>query len=198
MSQSLLVFFIFFLSLCVMNLLKSPVLSYSQTTEPEACSSKAVVGHTEQVFLGQESYLQYQAKIDSGADTSSLHATHLKFTPEPDGQFPGWIEFDVSDDQLIRKRLKRKVSRISRVKSSSGITERYFVWDVLWVENKMYALEFNLADRSALSKKMILGKNFLSLGYVVDTTVSFRLPASVPSSVSSTVLTKQTPDPPSK
>ena len=44
---------------------------------------------------------------------------------------------------------------------------------MVWIDNTSYEIEINLADRSALSKKMLIGKNLLNQGYLIDTNQAY-------------------------
>ena len=71
------------------------------------------------------------------------------------------------------------VSRVDQVKSASGISTRYFFKESLWVKNKEYEIEVNLADRSLLSRKLLIGRNILNQGYLIDTSRSYLLTKSL-------------------
>lgn len=139
-----------------------------------------ILGHSEVIHLGEEKGLVYDAKIDSGAHTSSVHAknieTFVKTVNVANGtQDVMFVRFDTEDAQGKKMRLEKMVSRIHQVKSASGVSSRYFFMDSIWVNSKKYEIEINLADRSHLSKKMLLGKNLINQGYLIDTTKAYVL-----------------------
>ncbi len=138
-----------------------------------------ILGHSEVIQLGEEKGLVYDAKIDSGARTSSVHAknieTFVKTVNGNSSQEVMYVRFDTEDAQGKKMRLEKMVSRIHQVKSASGVSTRYFFIDSIWINNKKYEIEINLADRSHLSKKMLLGKNLINQGYLIDTTKAYVL-----------------------
>jgi hypothetical protein len=139
-----------------------------------------ILGHSEVIHLGEEKGLVYDAKIDSGAHTSSVHAknieTFVKSVKDTNGtQDVMFVRFDTEDAQGKKMRLEKMVSRIHQVKSASGVSSRYFFMDSIWISSKKYEIEINLADRSHLSKKMLLGKNLINQGYLIDTTKAYVL-----------------------
>ena len=139
-----------------------------------------ILGHSEVIHLGEEKGLVYDAKIDSGAHTSSVHAknieTFVKAVKDTNGtQDVMFVRFDTEDAQGKKMRLEKMVSRIHQVKSASGVSSRYFFMDSIWISSKKYEIEINLADRSHLSKKMLLGKNLINQGYLIDTTKAYVL-----------------------
>jgi len=79
-----------------------------------AAVQPAVVGWIEPVKLGSEGLL-LPAKLDTGADTSSLHVADIQWTRRPDGD---WVAFDVTGKDKRTVRLERKVQRVARVKKA--------------------------------------------------------------------------------
>ena len=137
-----------------------------------------ILGNTEVIHFGDKKSLIYIAKIDSGARTSSLHALNIETSLRSIQDLKGrqevmFVSFDTEDDDGNKQRLEKMVSRIHQVKSASGVSTRYFFEDTVWINNKKYEIEINLADRSHLSKKMILGKNLINQGYLIDTSKAF-------------------------
>ena len=53
------------------------------------------------------------AKLDTGALTSSLHVTDVKWTVRDDGD---WVSFEVIGARGSKERFERKVVRVARVK----------------------------------------------------------------------------------
>lgn len=136
--------------------------------------SKTIIGHSETVFLGQSRELVYDAKVDSGAESSSLHATQIHTfvkNIKEQGAIKEllFVRFQTRDDLGRERSIERMVSRIDQVKNAIGVSTRYFFHETIWVNERSYDVEISLADRSNLSKKMLLGKNLLNQGYLIDT-----------------------------
>ncbi len=139
---------------------------------------KTIIGHSETVFFGPEKSMVFDAKVDSGAETSSIHAlnvTAFSRKIEENGQAKEllFVRFETQDDAGRTRQLERMVSRIDQVRSASGTSTRYFFREMVWIDNTSYEIEINLADRSALSKKMLIGKNLLNQGYLIDTNQAY-------------------------
>ena len=75
-----------------------------------------VVGWIESVRLGNEG-LVIPAKLDTGADVSSLGVSDLTWIRRADGD---WVAFDVTGKNERKVHLERKVQRIARVKKAAG------------------------------------------------------------------------------
>lgn len=139
---------------------------------------KTIIGHSETVFFGVEKSMVFDAKVDSGAETSSIHALNIlafsrKVTENGEEKDLLFVRFNTADDAGRTRQLERMVSRIDQVRSASGTSTRYFFREVVWVDDQSYEIEINLADRSALSKKMLIGKNLLNQGYLIDTNQAY-------------------------
>ena len=141
---------------------------------PASVPDQKIMGHAETVFFGEDRDMVFDAKVDSGAETSSIHATHIETFQKSivdNGMVKEllFVRFKTEDDLGRPRELERMVSRIDQVKSASGVATRYFFREVVWIHDQSYEVELNLADRSNLSKKMLVGKNLLNQGYLIDT-----------------------------
>lgn len=135
-------------------------------------SSQKIIGRIEQVELPDWEFKDLEAKIDTGAFTSSLHCHHI----EPfDKEGKSWIRFYLLDpdheaynDQMLELPLFDQ----REVKSSNGETElRYFVQTRIRFYEEDYNIEFSLTDRSAMKYPLLIGRKFLRKGpFLVDVT----------------------------
>jgi hypothetical protein len=164
----------------------------SKTTQVNRCPAQSqvdrpVMGHLETVKLGVEQPLYFEAKIDSGAEVSSIHAENIHaFTKVMrEGKEKKeilYVQFTTIDDKNQSHELTHLVSRIDQVKSSLGISTRYFFKDTVFINNQPMEIEINLADRSNLSRKFLIGRNILNQGYLIDTSRSYVLTESIKTS----------------
>lgn len=125
----------------------------------------AVVGWVESIKLGSEGLL-LPAKLDTGADTSSLHVTDIQRFRRDNVD---WVAFDVTGQDNRTARLERKVERVSRVKkASSGVQERPTVLLGICLGDTYRITEVNLTDRSGLNLPFLVGRSFLADRFAVD------------------------------
>lgn len=135
-----------------------------------ACAAAAArepiaVGWIERVRLGREGIL-VTAKLDTGADHSSLHAESLRWERRADGE---WVVLEVASESGQAARLEAKVVRIARIKRPRAPPEKRPTIVIGVCLDNVYALtEVNLADRSQLSYPMLVGRSFLARRFVVD------------------------------
>ncbi|RBP51735.1 ATP-dependent zinc protease family protein [Arenicella xantha] len=126
---------------------------------------KLIMGEVERVKLIKED-LRFNARVDTGADTSSLGVYNLK-PFERDGK--DWIRFTLStkkDAEIY----EYPVFDTVRIKQSGSITEDRFEikMDVL-IGGKIYRKQlFNLADRRNLDYQILIGRSFIRDIAVVD------------------------------
>jgi hypothetical protein len=114
-----------------------------------------------------------EAKLDSGAFTSSLHAVNPKRF-QRDGE--DWIGFDVTGTDGRTVRLERPVVRIARIRSAPDTLEmRPTVTLGICIGNIYRVTEVNLVDRSGLSKPLLIGRRFLRGGLLIDMDRSYTL-----------------------
>jgi len=106
------------------------------------------------------------AKLDSGARTSSLHAMNLK-TFRRDGK--DWVAFDVNGSDGRSVRIERPIVRIARIKSALGADQgRPTVTMGICIGSVYRITEVNLVDRSSLTTPLLIGRRFLKGRLLVD------------------------------
>lgn len=140
------------------------------TKEPKQKDSKIILGNYEYVYIPSEN-LKLKAKIDTGATTTSLHATNIKAF-ERDGK--KWVKFTLENEkgELINKALP--ISRIVYIKRHGAKNQkRYVVQMRINVANSSQLVDVTLTDRSKFSYPVLIGKNFLTGMVLVDVSKKF-------------------------
>ena len=112
------------------------------------------------------------ARVDTGAATTSLDARELV------------VKDDIAEFKLAEKYGGTKISlpvvRWREVRSASGLQRRPVVEMRICVGPKVMRTKVNLIDRSRMSYPIIIGRNVLRRGYVVDCLCSNILKPSCP------------------
>ncbi|MBO6524360.1 MAG: ATP-dependent zinc protease [Balneolaceae bacterium] len=127
------------------------------------------IGRIELVELPEWDIQSIEAKIDTGAYTSSLHCHHIEEF-EQDGK--AFVRFNLLDpehpaynDQLIEFPILDR----REVKSSNGVSEyRFFIQTVIKFFNEEFNIELSLTDRSEMKYPILIGRKFLKNKFVVD------------------------------
>jgi hypothetical protein len=130
-----------------------------------AMAQPALVGWVEPITLESEG-MPLSAKLDTGADTSSLHARDITWISRPDGD---WVAFDIVGENDRSVRLERKVQRIAHVKKASGgVQSRPTVLLGVCLGGVYRMTEVNLTDRTGFKLPVLLGRSFLGGDFAVD------------------------------
>ena len=127
------------------------------------------IGRVEQVNLPDWNMEGIEAKIDTGAYSSSLHCHHIE---EFEKEGVSFIRFNLLDpehpaynDQV----LELPIFDRRDVKSSNGQSEtRFFVQTSIVMFNSIYKIELSLADRSVMKYPLLIGRKFLKKKFIVD------------------------------
>lgn len=143
-------------------------------------AEKLIVGHVEnvRVFPGG---LTLQAKIDTGADHSSLNAQAVeRFVRGA----TTWVRFSLTDRENRSVVIERPVLRTARIRRHAGLVEERDVLLLgICLGSIFKEVEINIVDRSGLSYKMLIGRSFLNGDFLVDAGERFMLEPRCPDAV---------------
>lgn len=139
-------------------------------------SNKLIVGSQEWCSLPSLTIPAINARVDSGAKTSSLHAFNIQsFTRNG----TAWVSFEVHPIQGDRKTTVRCESPVVDrrfVKSSSGNKEKRFVINApLQIGGDVWEIELTLTNRDSMGYRMLLGREAMNGRILVDPSESFLL-----------------------
>jgi hypothetical protein len=145
---------------------------------------KVVVGANEWIYLSPPGH-HYQARIDSGAATSSLSAMNVEYF-ERNGK--RWVRFALQhDDETNSIDVEAKVIRhvLIRQASSSEPERRPVIsLTVNMGHNLRYDTEFTLTNRSQMTYPILLGREFLRDVILIDVARQFIHPKYEPQDIS--------------
>lgn len=155
--------------------------STRDSSTSDRVKGKLVVGEVEKAFLVGPNFI-FDARIDSGAETSSMDARNVQRF-ERDGQ--EWVRFDIpvpgKDDEF--KSLERKVVRNVRIiQANEEDYERRAVVELQFrIGDHEQKAEFTLSDRAHLTYTLLIGRNILRDVMLIDVgkEYSTELPRSV-------------------
>lgn len=132
--------------------------------------TRQTVGWVENVRLLPEDLL-IEAKLDTGADNSSLNVPQLtEFLREAER----WVRFEVTGSEGKTVIFERKVIRKTRIKRHNGPgRERLVVEMGICLGRCFRNTEVNLVDRSRFNYQLLIGRSFLCGPLVVDPAMKF-------------------------
>jgi hypothetical protein len=150
-------------------------VSAKNSTEPardrEHSKERAVMGWLESVFFRPWN-IRMTAKLDTGANTSSLHAERIeRFSRNGEK----WVRFTLGrGDDHKKLVVERPVIRMANIKQhGKGSSQREVVKMMLCKNGREYETEFTLVDRSNFTYPVLLGRSFLKDNALVDAGSSF-------------------------
>ena len=130
--------------------------------------TKRRIGVWEVVSIPEWNLHGIQAKIDTGAYTSSIDASRVViFEMEEDGSAPyAEITFGVGEESHT---VRAPVVAFRRVRNPSGhVMERPIVEAVLSLGGKKFRTTINLHRREGMTFRMIVGRKALAGRFVID------------------------------
>jgi hypothetical protein len=132
---------------------------------------KRIIGRAERVDFPRFGLTGLEAKVDTGARTSSIHCADVRVETEHEDGSKN-ISFTLLDPEHPdyngrRFRARHVDTRI--VKSSNGEQqERHVVEADIVIAGRVIRTEFTLADREAMSYPVLLGRRLLRGNFIVD------------------------------
>ncbi|WP_413112824.1 ATP-dependent zinc protease [Thaumasiovibrio sp. DFM-14] len=134
--------------------------------------SKKIVGETE--FIQVESAtLPFLARIDTGANSTSIHAFDIEVdgdehTTHMRDNVGKTITFTTVNELGEESRVSSVIEKVSIIRNAQGEERRYSIMmDLTW-DNETRPVMVNLRDRSKMTYKLLIGRNWLRGNYLVD------------------------------
>lgn len=139
-----------------------------------------VLGFVEWIVLDNPS-LRLKARLDTGANTASLHATEVEAFKRNGEE---WVRFDLpldhhkeSDDADVEDAtlsFERPIERTILVKRKGADSQRRHVVEMEFCLNgQQHETQFSLTDRSRFTYPALLGRRFMGGEILVDPEDSF-------------------------
>jgi len=135
---------------------------------------RIIIGRLESISLPDLAIDDLPVRIDTGAQTSSLHVDNIKKFYK-NGK--PWVKFDIHPDIHNVDSIvpcNALIYDIRRIKSSNGSTEqRYVIQTPMVLGNNSWPIEITLTDRSDMSYLMLLGREAMKKRILVDPSCVF-------------------------
>ncbi|MBA6350959.1 ATP-dependent zinc protease [Colwellia sp. BRX8-3] len=133
---------------------------------------KILVGARETIDLPELELFEVATRIDTGAQTSSLHVDHIS-----ENKVTGMLDFEFHPDSHdVTKTIKcsAKIVDRKRIKSSNGEKERRYIINTLAVMGELtWTVRLSLTDRSSMNHLMLLGREAMKGEMLVDPEFSY-------------------------
>jgi len=136
-------------------------------------NDKSIVGELEYIDI-QELDTPFLARIDTGANTSSIHAFDVVVEGEQSdsdnmrNHIGHTVSFTTANELGEESKHTGKIVKVSRIRNAQGVERRYGVNLTLNWQGEKKEVTVNLRDRSKLNYKLLIGRNWLEGDYLVD------------------------------
>jgi hypothetical protein len=128
-------------------------------------AEKKIIGWVEPVQL-LPGHIPLLAKIDTGADHSSLHAEQLEIYQKQNEER---VRFTILDDGDRRHTMDKPVLRYASIKRRGVATQQRPVIQLdLCLGRQLQRVEINLTNRHNYEYRMLVGRSFLAGLFIVD------------------------------
>jgi hypothetical protein len=133
----------------------------------ELCIHQTLVLSETEDMLFTKNGIKVKGRVDTGAESSSLHAEDMMVFEENGQQY---VHFYTMDDEGSRFEMKEKIQDVTSVTNTSGIAEkRYVIRTSIVLKGKEIMGNINLKDRSNMSFKFLIGRNLIKdQGFLVN------------------------------
>jgi len=110
--------------------------------------------------------IDFRAKIDTGAKTSSINARDIKVFKK-DGN--SWVSFSLVNIKGKRITLKRPVYRFARIRRSGAKVDKRVVVELWMCLGHLHKqAQFTLKNRKRMNYAMLIGRRVLNNNFFVD------------------------------
>ncbi len=137
-------------------------------------SEDKIIGRLEHVDFPEWNISGLEAKIDTGAYTSSLHCHHVEQFDSNGIPMVRFYLLDPDHPEYEQKPYSCRMKSLRKVKSSNGlIEERFSIKTTIRLSAKIYPIELTLADRTNMRYPVLLGRKFIQKRFIVDVSKKF-------------------------
>lgn len=127
------------------------------------------IGIFDEIDLPEAGIYGLPCKIDTGADTSSIHCDLIRIKVVKGEEFLSFRLLDKGHPQYHGKQILTQSFKEKKVKNSFGDYEyRYQVKLPMMLFGELFNVFFNLSDRSRMKYPVLLGRRFLKNRFLVD------------------------------
>lgn len=137
-----------------------------------SAGNKQIVGWVEKVRVSPGN-LVLEAKMDSGADNSSLGVPDVEEFKR-DGE--KWVRFELINEIGQKAVIERRLVRTAKIKRHIGPRQQRPVVRLgICVGNYYKEADVNLVDRSRFKYPLLIGRSFMADKLIIDPSVQFTL-----------------------
>lgn len=142
----------------------------------KSMNNKILIGSIENFALPELGISSLEVRIDTGAQTSSLHVDNIELCEDAS---TNWVRFDIHPnvhdvDEVLECSAQLKAER--NIKSSNGTSEkRYVIETIVQLAGQSWPIELSLTDRSDMNYLMLFGREGMADRVLIDPSSTFLL-----------------------
>lgn len=134
---------------------------------------KMLLGRTDKLDLPELHLYDIDAKIDTGAYTSTIHCHQIEEVETNGETLLHFILLDPTHPSYNNKSFFVKEYREKHIKNSFGHAEkRFIIRTPVFIYDRLLTAEFSLSYRGALRYPILIGRKLLKKGFIVDVSQS--------------------------
>jgi hypothetical protein len=134
-------------------------------------SKKRIIGWREYVSLTELKVDNVIAKIDTGANLSSIHASEITISSIEKSKF---VTFKIKKNKNTLRKVTCELHGFKKIKSSDGVVEkRPVVKTPMVLDGIRKNIELTLTDRKTMDYTMLIGRKALGRRWIVNPSISF-------------------------
>jgi hypothetical protein len=142
-----------------------PIMAFALTGPMAHADTKQSIGWIEPVSIDKGA-LNVLAKIDTGADTSSLNAINVS---EFEKQGRRWVSFMITNRQGFTHKIIKPIASYVHIKRKGAAPQqRPVILMDICLGNQSKTMKVNLANRENYKYQMLIGRKFLKGSFAVD------------------------------
>ena len=129
-----------------------------------------VLGRSTSISFCDQNINDIEARVDTGADYSAIHATDVRELKDNNGKYLSFRLLDPSHKAYQLQEIKIRDYEKVNVRNTTGdLQQRYAIRIEVAIQGKKFVTPFTLADRSKMLYPVLLGRRALSRNFLVDT-----------------------------
>jgi hypothetical protein len=143
-----------------------------------ASTARTIVGESAWISVDEIDHA-IEARIDTGARTTSIHAIDMQIedaAKDFEANIGKPIRFTVVDAAGKQFKMSSTISGVTTVRNAQGTEQRYSVPLTLTWNDISKPTEVNLRDRSAMTYKLLIGRDWLSDDFLVNVDIAEATP----------------------
>lgn len=128
-----------------------------------------IIGRREFVDFPLLDLTGVEAKIDTGAYTSSIHCKDIEEVEEHGKRWLCFVLLDPSHEEYSHRQHRFEEFTLKKIKNSFGeMEERYIIKTVIKLGSKKINTTLSLSDRANMRYPVLIGRRFLKGKFIVD------------------------------